>query len=156
MALFKNIHALLRKGQSSMYEDLLTEVFADMFNENDLFVGFIKEFLEIPLVNPQNVSIDTQKTFLKINTHDTDSRPDLVIQFRESDKKYIIFFENKVESQEGYTQLERYADHLKPYYDNGYITFLIYITRYDDPKDVNIIFRSGVTAKFVQLIRSIK
>lgn len=39
MALFKNIHALLRKGQSSMYEDPLTEVFADMFNENDLFVG---------------------------------------------------------------------------------------------------------------------
>ena len=58
MALFKNIHALLRKGQASMYEDLLTEVFADMFNENDLFVGFIKAFLEIPLVNPQNVSID--------------------------------------------------------------------------------------------------
>jgi hypothetical protein len=107
--------------------------------------------LDIPITNPHGINIETQKTFLRLDDHYTDSRPDLFIQFQDGDKKYVLLFENKVESQEGLAQLERYADHLRSYQVNGYYTFLIYMTRYDDLKDIKVIFTKGVSAKFIQL-----
>lgn len=151
MALFKDLHALLRKGQSSMYEDLLTEVFADVMRDKEVLMSYIQQFLGINLVDPQGIIITTQKSLLRIEDHETDSRPDLVVQFREQGKKYILFFENKIHSEEGHTQLERYADHLRSYRDDGYLTFLIYTTRYDDMKDTDKIFSKGKSAKFIQL-----
>lgn len=151
MALFKDIHVLLRKGQSSMYEDLLSEIFADIISDKEVLISYIKHFLGITLVDPYGINITTQKTLSRIEDHETDSRPDLVIQFCEQDKKYILFFENKIQSEEGYNQLERYADHLRSYHDDGYLTFLIYTTRYDDPKDENKIFSKGKSGKFIPL-----
>ncbi len=151
MSLFKDVHSLLRKGQPNMYEDLLTEIFADVLRDSDLLVSFLNEFLKLSLTNPQSVIIDTQKTYLKLDNHATDSRPDLVMQFGEEKEKYILFFENKVESPEGDSQLQRYADHLRFYDAEGYQTYLIYITKYDDPKDVNKIFNNAVFGKFISL-----
>lgn len=149
--LFKRIHSLLRKGQSSMFEDFLTEIFAEVLEDRRKLISFIDIFISERVEEPVGVRIDTQRTFLKLNDHDTDSRPDLFIQFKESDIDYIFFFENKVESSEGSTQLKRYADHLKAFKDRGFKTYLIYITRYDDPKKEIDIFPNGITAGFIQL-----
>jgi len=147
MALFSRIHSLLRKGQSHMYEDLLTEVFADVLVDNEKLSSFMKEFIGIKLENPTG----TQKTFLRLDGHDTDSRPDLVVQFKDLNRNYILFFENKIDASEGHNQLRRYAEHLKSFKDKGWHTFLIYITRRDDSKREKDVFVNGITAEFVQI-----
>lgn len=134
-----------------MYEDLLTEIFAELFSNKNLLLDFTKCFLGVTLYNPQNIRINTQKTFLGLDEHETNSRPDLVIEFKDNEQKYTFFFENKLESSEGNLQLQRYAEHLKSYKDEGDLTFLFYITCYDDPKKEEEIFVNGVTAKFIQL-----
>ncbi len=149
--LFKRLHSLLRIGQNSMHEDLLTEVFAEIFKDTQILIDFINKFIHTELNNPQSINITTQKTFLRLNEHETNSRPDLVIQLSDSDKKYIFFFENKLNSGEGHTQLKRYAEHLEVYKYEEYFTFLIYITKYDDPKKPAEIFINDVTAKFIRL-----
>jgi hypothetical protein len=149
--LFQRIHSLLRKGQSSMYEDLLTEVIAEVLEDKEKLTSFMENILGVKLKKQiDNVIVNTQRTFLKIEGHETDSRPDLVIQFNEADMKYIIFFENKLQASEGDNQLQRYAEHLKSYKINGFKTYLVYITRYDDPKDNSEIFIKGITAEFIQ------
>lgn len=134
-----------------MYEDLLTEIFAEIFEDKIKLQSFIENFIPVKIDNPNYIQVNTQKIFIKIDEHETDSRPDLVIQFKVNDKKYIIFFENKVDASEGDNQLKRYAEHLKAFKNNGFDTFLIYITRYDDPKKEKVIFINGTTARFVQL-----
>ena len=149
--LFKRIHDLLRKGQSDQFEDLLTELFAEVLEDEDKLQGFAGTFFGIKAKQIQDIVITTQKTFLKLDGHDTDSRPDIVLRFNDSDNKYVVFFENKINAAEGQEQLKRYAEHLKWYQDNGYKTILLYITRYADPKSEEEIFANGKTAIFQQL-----
>jgi hypothetical protein len=149
--LFKRIHDLLRKGQSDQYEDLFTEILAEVLEDVDKLQSFTDTFLGIKAQPLQNIVITTQKTYLKIDGHDTDSRPDIVLQFNSPDNRYVVFFENKINAAEGQEQLKRYAEHLKWYQDNGYNTFLLYITRYADPKSEEEIFANGKTAIFQQL-----
>ena len=135
MSLFHKIHSLLRKGQSSMYEDLLTEVFGELLIEKEYLVSFCNAFISKEQIkSPKDIIVSTQRTFLSINDHESDSRPDLAIQFRVGNEKYFLLFENKIEAAEGESQLTRYADHLLQYEKRGFKTFLLYITKYADPK----------------------
>ena len=132
--LFKRIYSLLRQGQTNILEDYLTEIIAEIFEDKDMVVKFFHEFANITLEDLSDIQVATQRTFLKLQGHETDSRPDLVIQFNDKGKQFIAFFENKLEAQEGDNQLKRYAEHLKKYDAKDFDTFLFYITRYHDPK----------------------
>ena len=133
--LFKRIYSLLRQGQIDIYEDYLTEIIAEIFEDKEMLVKFFNEFAKITLKDPSEIQVTTQRTFLKLQGHETDSRPDLVVQFRDKEKSFIAFFENKIEAYEGENQLKRYAEHLKRYGEKDFGTFLFYITRYHDPKE---------------------
>jgi hypothetical protein len=132
-----------------MYEDLLTEIFADLLSTKKNLAGFCSSFIGETIKNPREIIINTQKTFLRLDNHEINSRPDLVIQFKEGDEKYVFFFENKVESLEGFNQLARYADHLKRYKDDNFQTFLFYLTKYNEVKNQKEIFKGEVTGKFI-------
>lgn len=133
-SLFRRVYLLLRQGQINILEDFLTEIFAEVFEDTDMLISFYNTFAGINLIGPTHIEITTQKTYPKLSNHDTDSRPDLVIQFRDSGNNYLTFFENKFEASEGYQQLNRYSDHLNVFKAKGYHTRLFYVTRYDDVK----------------------
>lgn len=134
-SLFKNLYYLLRTGQNNIFEDYLTEIVAEIFEDSDMQKKFFKKFAAITLKEPSNIQVSTQKKYFKLIGHETDSIPDLVIQFYDGGKPFIAFFESKLEASEGYLQLQRYAEHLKVYENKGYETFLFYVTRYHDPKE---------------------
>ncbi len=150
-SLFRRIHSLLRKGQSDAFEDLLTEVFAEIFEQQDLLVQFLEVFLGEKCGQVSGVSVSTQRTFGKLSGHGVDSRPDLTIKFSDGSQPYIIFLESKLEAGEGPDQLKRYADHLKVYQELGYRTYLLYVTRYADAKDASNIFATGQTTRLILL-----
>lgn len=135
--LFKRIYSLLRQGQIDVFEDYLTEIVAEIFEDTDMLIKFFNEFTKIKLENPSKIRITTQKTFHKLPGHETNSKPDIVIQFIDNEKPFIAFFENKLYAKEGDNQLKRYVDHLKVYEDNGFDTSLFYVTKYYDPKEEN-------------------
>lgn len=149
--LFNRIHSLLRKGQSDQYEDFLTEIMAEVLEDGKKLQSFVETFLDIKNQSIQDIEVSTQKTFLKLEGHDSDSRPDLVLQFSDNDGKYVVFLENKLDSTEGREQLKRYAEHLKRDQNNGSKTFLLYITRYAESKNEDGIFSLGKTATFIQI-----
>jgi len=134
-----------------MIEDLLTEVFAEAFEDRKVLKKFIEVFIGLRVKQLENVVITTQRSFLKLGGHITNSRPDLVIQFRDESENFVIFFENKVGASEGPEQLQRYADHLRIFKNDGFRTYLFYITKFADIKDQNIVFKNGVSAQFIQI-----
>lgn len=107
-------------------EDFTTEVFVGLLNlEEDLKESFITEFLELP---KDDYRLKTQMQYFLED--DTDCIVDFVI---ESDNR-ICFVENKVNSKEGYRQLERYGKVLKSFAENDFETKLFYCTKYFDNK----------------------
>lgn len=140
------IYNLLRQSDSNPYEDYLTEVIAPIFGQPDIVRSFFKQFAGVEFSKISRVKAYTQKTYRKLHTHDTDSRPDLVITFSEEDKQHIVFIENKLGSGEGNHQLRRYREHLEKSEKEGFTTYLFYITQYFDPKQV-----VSSSTKFFQL-----
>lgn len=55
--LFKRIHDLLRKGQSDQFEDLLTELFAEVLEDEDKLQGFAGTFFGIKAKQIQDIVI---------------------------------------------------------------------------------------------------
>ena len=110
-------------------EDFTTEAFAGVLENNtSVKTQFIQEFLELPI---DNYSIKTQKKYTLDN--DIDCIIDMVI---EGDNN-ICFIENKVNSSEGYRQLERYCLVLDYFKQKGISTTLFYCTKYSDTKEIN-------------------
>lgn len=134
--------------ESVPLEDLFTEAVARLF---EVRPQLCLEWLdEAELISPSvggeiqgYVRVETQKSFLALGTHDTDSRPDLLIEvFRSSGKELaeeepagnVVMVESKIGSGEGPQQLRRYAEHLDKMPDSGNKT-LLYMTRSYDPKE---------------------
>lgn len=108
-------------------EDFTTEVLAGILHlYPDIMDKFCKEILK---VEGTGLRVKTQVTYPH---EDRGVRVDLVIENGET----LIFIENKVESDEGYFQLGRYADVLDRYTGSKQ-AFLFYCTKYTDPKDVH-------------------
>ena len=124
---------------------------AEVLEDGKKLQSFVETFLDIKNQSIQDIEVSTQKTFLKLEGHDSDSRPDMVLQFSDNDGKYVVFLENKLDSTEGREQLKRYAEHLKRDQNNGSKTFLLYITRYAESKNEEEIFSLGKTATFIQI-----
>jgi len=107
-------------------EDFTTEAFVGLLNiEEDVKVGFLTEFLCLPKGDYQ---VATQiKYSLK---DDIDCVVDVVIK----SESLVCFIENKVNSKEGYRQLERYGKVLSTFAEDDIETKLYYCTKYFDDK----------------------
>ena len=134
--------------ESVPLEDLFTEAVARLF---EIRPQLCLEWLEeAELISPravgqvqEHVRVSSQRTFAALENHDTDSRPDLLIEvFRSSGEEPaeeepggdVVMVESKIGSGEGPQQLRRYAEHLEKMQDFDSKT-LLYITRSYDPKE---------------------
>lgn len=133
---YTKIYNLLRNSEANPYEDYLTEIIAPLFEQTNILISFFKQFADINLIDIHDIKVHTQKTYTKLLTHFTDSRPDLVITFRQGKIRKLVFIENKLSSGEGHLQLHRYQDHLQQSEKAGFSTHLFYITKYFDPKQI--------------------
>jgi len=140
-SLFNRMYELLKNKETHQLEDYLTEIISPILMNGSWFCSFINRFLSVNYKETDlySIRVFTQRTYRKLNWHNVDSRPDLVITFRHKDNEHILFIENKIGSAEGLDQLERYADHLREHRSTGYFTHLLYITKYYDPKNEGIL-----------------
>lgn len=122
-------------------EDFFTELVAYLFITNrELLCEWLKC---INLSNSTvygNASVSTQQTFRRLDRHCSDSRPDIVIELTDGADRDIIFIESKIDSQESFGQLSRYAKILADL--SGFRSkYLIYITRDFEPKNRELILK---------------
>lgn len=136
--------------ESVPLEDLFTEALARLFEKKpQLCIAWLEEEgLISPSVGGEiegYVRVGTQKSFSALESHETDSRPDLLIEvFRSLDEESaeegasgeLVMIESKIGSREGPGQLRRYAQHLNRMAGFDDKT-LAYITRSYDPKEAN-------------------
>jgi hypothetical protein len=134
-SLFSQLFSVLKRTDNNPYEDYLTEIFAEVLDSDLMLESFISQFVCSSTNNFKKINVGTQATYPKLEHHDIDSRPDMVMQFTDGEERHILFIENKIGSHEGYLQLSRYADHLMTFQNAGYVTHLMYITKFHDPKD---------------------
>jgi hypothetical protein len=110
-------------------EDFTTEILTGVLESGSLIDRFVNQVLKI---EGENYGIITQKYYTNPqNPEEEDSKIDMVF-FNE---KNICFLENKVESGEGWNQLEKYSNILDSIKQDGENTFLRYCTKYLDPKE---------------------
>jgi PD-(D/E)XK nuclease superfamily len=116
-------------------EDFFTELVAHLFSTNqEILFAWLKYIGLLDTEAYLDAYISTQRTFEGLSHHNSDSRPDIIIELGDGTNNDIIFIESKIGSNEGYEQLPRYAEILdkRPNLRNK---VLIYITRDFDPKD---------------------
>jgi len=112
-------------------EDFTTEIFASILSKNKSLLDCFTN--EVLLIAGEQFEIHTQRQYPLEN--DQDCIIDIVI----SNNNSICFLENKVNSPEGYRQLERYKEVLKSFEGQKNI-YLRYCTKYYDLKmieDIN-------------------
>lgn len=135
MGIFKTLFELRLKAHNRPLEDYLTEIISFVLSRDiDLFNNFLNHF-QITDYQVDTFDISTQLVLKKLKNHNTDSRPDIAVFLEEK----AIFFENKVNSKEGYKQLKRYAQHLDNITDAN--KTLVYITKHYDIKNPENIFK---------------
>lgn len=127
--MFSNLYKLYHRnsGKRTPLEDFNTEVFVGVLNYNKEILNSFIDFLEL---DKGDYSVKTQR-FYKLDGDDSNCYVDMVLECNHT----ICFIENKVNSKEGWEQLERYSKAL----DNEHIrtnkkTYLKYCTKYNDPK----------------------
>jgi len=109
-------------------EDFNTEAFAGVLKMYpEVLDQFCVEFLELP----------EDKYVIRTQLRQTISGddPNCIVDFVLEGENNICFIENKVESSEGYEQLERYIKALKENHP-GKKHYLNYCTLYADPKNI--------------------
>lgn len=129
--MLNNLYKLyLRNSTKTPLEDFTTEALAGILNyNNDFATKFTQHFLRLPKSEYQ---IKTQVKYEL--SDDVNCIIDLIFESED----IICFIENKVNSQEGYRQLERYTKVLNVYANNGYRTYLFYCTKFYDEKNLNV------------------
>ena len=126
-------------------EDLFTEAVAHLFETRpQLCLAWLEEMgLTATSVEDlrRHVRVVSQRAFAALEHHNTDSRPDLVIEVHDSMEEAtgevstdVVMIESKISSKEGSEQLKRYAEHLDRMPNSGNKS-LVYITRSYDPKE---------------------
>lgn len=123
-----NLYAKNKSGVKTPIEDFTTEILASLLaKDSDLLTHFMNEIL---LIEGNHFKVETQKKF--ILQDDTDCIIDVVI----SNQETLCFLENKVNSLEGYKQLERYKKVLHQFTKHKNI-YLRYCTKYYDLKKIS-------------------
>lgn len=126
--MFNELLSLYKKNSDKTpLEDFTTEVFVGILNEEeDIKQKFITDILKL---DEDTYQIKTQEKFILEGQQN--SIPDYVLY----GKNNICFVENKVNSPEGYKQLNRYSKVLDSFSKKNFNTKLIYCTKYADPKE---------------------
>ena len=122
-------HLYKKNGYSNRIplEDFNTEVFAGILKLYPVIKNDIISFLGLP---EDDYAITTQ---LKYKLKDTQ---DCIIDLVLNGVNNICFIESKVNSSEGWEQLNRYCVALDTYHKNKEC-FLIYCTKYSEPKTIS-------------------
>lgn len=130
--------------ESVPLEDLFTEAVARLFEARPrLCLDWLEEVGLLTRAGQEYIRVTSQRKFVALEHHDTDSRPDLMIEvYRSSAEETVedgavadvVMIESKIGSREGLEQLRRYAEHLEGMTDFS-SKVLVYITRGHDPKD---------------------
>lgn len=131
MYLFKKLLSL--NNEQIPVEDFFTEIFAYLLKTNPEILHTFLDSTKAPLIDYEQMVIDTQRSFEGLENHLAGSRPDIFLELFNKNEKQWIFIESKIDAQEGYQQLTKYAEHL----DNSNSIqkgVLIYITKYFEPK----------------------
>lgn len=138
---FNRIYELLKNKETHQLEDYLTEIFSPILQNKKWFSLFLNQFLQVNYDESQlhSIQVFTQRTYIKLDNHLINSRPDIVISFTYKNNDHLLFIENKIGSTEGVDQLARYSDHLREHRKIGYYTHLLYITKFYDPKEEDIL-----------------
>lgn len=122
-----NLYSRNNNGINTPIEDFTTEIFASILTkDNELLTTFMNEVL---LVEGCNFKIETQQKYYLQN--DIDCIVDVVIHNQDT----LCFLENKVNSPEGYRQLERYKKVLEQFQKQKNI-HLRYCTKHYDLKQI--------------------
>lgn len=147
--------------ESVPLEDLFTEAVARLFEARpQLCLAWLEEVGLLTKTGQEYVRVTSQRTFVALEHHDTDSRPDLVIEVHRSSAEEpvedgavadVVMIESKIGSREGPEQLRRYAEH--PDEIAGFSSkALVFITRGYDPKETGEILSDlGDGVRFDQL-----
>lgn len=127
--MFLDLYKLYRKNgysKRSPLEDFTTEVFAGILKLNPVI---LEDFIQLIGLPADEYEVKTQIRYSLIN------RPDCIIDLLLVGKNNICFIENKVNSGEGWEQLDRYCEALNTHY--GQIKkHLVYCTKFTDHKNI--------------------
>lgn len=128
--MLNNIYRLfLQSTNKSPLEDFTTESFVGILNFDECLLNdFCVLFLGL---EKESFIIKSQVKFSLIN--DVDCIVDIVIE----SENQICFIENKVNSKEGFRQLERYCKVLNIRKSEGKKTFLFYCTKKNEKKEIS-------------------
>lgn len=127
--MLNNLYKLYLKNTSKTpLEDFTTEAFAGILKfDSKIKNDFTRVFLKIP---ERDYEIKTQVKY------DLENDVNCIIDLVFENDDFICFIENKVNSKEGYRQLERYSKILDIYNSEGKKTYLRYCTKYYDEKTI--------------------
>jgi len=124
----KNLYSKNFNSRKTPLEDFKTEAFAGIIEVNTVVkASFISSFLGLP---EDDYIIKTQKKYILDN--DINCIIDLVLEGTNN----ICFIENKINSNEGYRQLERYSIVLDYFEKKGMNTHLYYCTKFTEKKQI--------------------
>ena len=127
----KLLHLYKKNTEKTPLEDYTTELFVGILQNNEKFLeDFCRIYLEL---KGEHFRVRSQGKF-SLKNH-PDCIVDIVIQAQAENE--ICFIENKVNSKEGYKQLDRYGLVLDKYKERGFNTKLVYCTKNVEPKDRN-------------------
>ena len=134
-------------------EDFFTELVAYLFStDKEILYAWLNHLNVLDISIDLDAYVSTQRKFEPLDSHRLGSRPDIVIELADTQRRSIIFIESKIGSQEGDEQLSRYAEilHGIPGFQHK---FLLYITRDFDPKAQADVFKTIAqpTVQFRQL-----
>ncbi len=136
MSLFLQLQRLYRSDRF-LIEDFHTEIVAQVLrNLPELTLEWLRYLGVTALAKPDYIRIATQETYTKLEWHETDSRPDMVLRLGHGEKIELVFVESKLPSQQGNDQLQRYSDHLQAALLEDVVSqaTLVFITRdYEAP-----------------------
>lgn len=144
--------------ESVPLEDLFTEAVARLFETRPrLCLAWLRDAGLLASQDTdyvqESIRVESERAFSALEHHDTDSRPDLLVEVYRPSKDStsdiapiaLLMFESKIGSKEGPEQLRRYAEHLGRIEKFGNKA-LVYITRGYDPKDSDDVL-SGLDEK---------
>ncbi|MGG6295495.1 PD-(D/E)XK nuclease family protein [Leptolyngbya sp. AN02str] len=123
-------------------EDFFTELVAYLFSQNkEILYAWLQALKLIDATACFDAHVFTQQEFKRLDNHDSESRPDILIKLIGKSGQSMIFVESKIGSHEGHEQLSRYAEILDSF-AGFHQSVLIYITRDFEPKNKSDIFKN--------------
>jgi hypothetical protein len=143
----------------SRVEDFQTEIVAHVFRNSEPFLRKWLSSLNVKLLGELTfLEVYTQETFAALDDQTLDSRPDIVIKATNKVHQQLIFIESKIDADEGWRQLERYAKILGEWAGEDRSGVLIYITRdFEERKNVEISkYLSFMQSRWFEFYRTLK